>query len=193
MLKYFRTNLLVATARRKSSLGIWILAGACLTLVAFVISIQARSGGANLAVTSTGNSGAALGKVVTFRGHTLLLNRHTHGTAGLMSVHLRPPRDNEPVPIPGGDFIPPDLAPPDGMLIHQFVPGPLGVNPLFEGEDVEPNGITNFRGFIAMAVLGGTATDAAGQVYDMMSDMRVYQGEYVAADGSHHHGTFVEI
>jgi len=99
----------------------------------------------------------------------------------------------EPAPIPGGDFIPPDFAPPDGLLIRQFVPGPPELGPLFEGVDVEPNGIHDFRGFIAMAVLAGTATDGAGQVFDMFSDIRVDQGEYIGLDGRHHHGTFVEI
>ena len=99
---------------------------------------------------------------------------HTHG-------------DAEPVPIPGGDVIP-------GFgLVAQFVPGPIGVRPFFEGEDVEPNGLTNFRGFIAMVILAGTATDATGNEYHLEYDIRVYQGEYVSGDGTHHRGTFVEI
>jgi hypothetical protein len=96
------------------------------------------------------------------------------------------PRDTEPRPIPGGDFIP-------FGVIHQYVPGPIGVHPLTEGVDVEPNGLTDFRGFIAMAFVAGTATDAAGIEYHLESDIRVYQGEYVSLDGTHHRGTFVEI
>ena len=93
----------------------------------------------------------------------------------------------EPVPIPGGDIIP------DFGIIHQYVPGPIGVHPLFEGEDVEPNGITNFRGFIGMAFFVGTARDTTGAEYHLESDIRVYQGEYLSLDGTHHRGTFVEI
>ncbi len=95
---------------------------------------------------------------------------------------LGPPGSIEPVPIPGGDVIPP--------LIHNFLPGPT---PLFDGIDVEPNGITNFRGFVAQTTLGGTATGSDGKTYNLMSDMRVFQGEYVSVDGTHHRGTFVLI
>ena len=89
-------------------------------------------------------------------------------------------RDTDPVPIAGG------LAP----GAHIFAPGPLGIG---QGLDVELNGITNFRGFSALAYLGGTATDNNGNNYLVGSDMRVFQGEYVSADGSHHRGTFVFI
>jgi hypothetical protein len=112
------------------------------------------------------------------------LTRHP-GLIESLNIQSGPPGDTEPIPIPGGDVIPP--------LIHQFVPGPVELGPPFEGVDVEPNGITNFRGFIAMGVLAGTATDGDGNTYDMFSDIRVYQGEYVSADGSLHRGTFVEI
>ena len=89
-------------------------------------------------------------------------------------------RDTDPVPIPGG------LAP----GVHIFAPGPPGIG---QGLDVELNGITNFRGFSALGYLGGTATDSNGNNYLVGSDMRVFQGEYVSADGSHHRGTFVFI
>ena len=58
-------------------------------------------------------------------------------------------RDTDPVPIAGG------LAP----GVHIFAPGPPGIG---QGLDVELNGITNFRGFAALAYLGGTATDSNG-------------------------------
>ena len=90
-------------------------------------------------------------------------------------------RDTDPVPIPGG------LAP----GVHIFAPGPVSLG--FQGFDVELNGITNFRGFSALGYLAGTATDSNGNNYDASSDMRVFQGEYVSADGSHHRGTFVFI
>ena len=89
-------------------------------------------------------------------------------------------RDTDAVPIPGG------LAP----TIHIFAPGPP---PIGQGVDVDMNGITNFRGFSALGYLGGTATDSNGNNYLVGTDMRVFQGEYVSADGSHHRGTFVFI
>ena len=49
---------------------------------------------------------------------------------------------SDPKPIPGGIQIP------DGPLIHVFAPGPVDLG--FQGEDVEPNTITDFSGFSAM-------------------------------------------
>lgn len=98
------------------------------------------------------------------------------------------PMTPRPVVIPGGDVVPA----PDN-LIHQFVPGPVGVNPLYEGIDSEPNGITNFRGLVALGYTTGTAKDSHGHFYNATTDNRVYQGEYIAVDGRHARGTFVEI
>jgi hypothetical protein len=97
-------------------------------------------------------------------------------------------RSPAPVPIPGGDVLgPPDFPP---FQIHQFAPGPaVG----FDGVDAEPNGITNFRGLVALAYTSGTATDNSGVVYPATTDIRAYQGEYVGATGTHARGTFVEI
>jgi hypothetical protein len=71
-------------------------------------------------------------------------------------------------------------------VIHVFAPSDL---------DTEPTVITNFKGFSALAYPTGTnaARDNNGNFYDVSNDMRVFQGEYVAADGSHHRGTFVFI
>jgi len=92
-------------------------------------------------------------------------------------------RVTDPVPIPGGINLPP--------VIHIFAPGPVSLG--FQGSDVELNGITNFNGFSALGYLGGTATDSNGNSYNVATDMRVFHGEYVSADGSHHRGTFVFI
>lgn len=94
--------------------------------------------------------------------------------------------DTAPVPIPGG-FVPFPGAP----FIHVLAPGPADLG--FMGEDVEPNTITNFQGFSALAYIGGTATDADGNTYAMFNDMRVFQGTYISADGSVLHGTFAFI
>ena len=96
--------------------------------------------------------------------------------------------DINAVPIAGGDV----LGPPDfpAVLIHQFLPG---TDPGFDGLNAELNGITNFRGLAALAYTQGTATDNTGVTHIAQTDIRVYQGEYVTAEGVHKRGTFVEI
>jgi len=118
-------------------------------------------------------------------------SRHAHSIQNL-SNQSGPPGSSDPVPIPGGDFIP-------GFgTIHNFLSGPSNLTfegiPL-DGTDVEPGGITNFSGFVAQAYLesdeGAFGND--GVTYDFASDIRVMQGEYVSLDGTHHRGTFVVI
>ena len=92
---------------------------------------------------------------------------------------------SDPKPIPGGIQIP------DGPLIHVFAPGPVDLG--FQGENVEPGTITDFSGFSAIAYIAGTATDADGNTYTMVNDMRVYRGTYVSQDGSVLTGTFAFI
>ena len=70
-------------------------------------------------------------------------------------------------------------------FIHWFLPGPQGL-----GLDVEPSLITNYTGFTAFTLLAGQAEGSDGNTYDVRSDLRVMQGEYVVEDGSHHQGTF---
>jgi hypothetical protein len=103
----------------------------------------------------------------------------TYGAANIVAATMV---NADPVPIPGGINVPP--------VIHIWAPGPPGIG---MGLDVDPNGITNFNGFAALAYLSGTATDSNNNTYDLSSDMRLYRGEYVAADGTHHRGTFVFI
>ena len=112
----------------------------------------------------------ALGALAS--GHSWAEGHAPHGRRG----------SSEPVPIPGG-IVPFSGAP----LLHVFAPGP---SPPFMGLDIEPNVITNWNGFTAMGYLLGTATDRQGRSYDMQCDIRVYQGEYVSANGKRHHGTF---
>jgi len=99
----------------------------------------------------------------------------------------------QPVPIPGGDLIPPF------GLFNQFFPG---VGAGFDGLNADPHGITNFRGLVAMGYTNGAATDNAGKTYNVITDIRVYQGDYVGAvanggagrtKSARAHGTFVEI
>jgi hypothetical protein len=118
--------------------------------------------------------------VVNFHG------RHVHAfVPASSSPNSDPPASIAPVPIPGGDAVPPV-----GFL-HAFFPGPTSIGD--DGFDIEPSTITNFKGFTGVAMLAGTATDANGNSFDLMSDLRVFQGEYASADGRHHHGTFVLI
>lgn len=103
-------------------------------------------------------------------------------------VHQAAPR-----PIPGGTQIP------KGPLIHVFLPGPKSITLPFSklqltGEDVEPNTITNSNGFVAFAVLVGKAGDAIRpDRYNLETDIRVFQGEYVGGDGVRRRGTFAFI
>lgn len=116
--------------------------------------------------------------------HLLAFHRHLVNVASvgaarwLISAEGHAATLPQPVPIAGGMNVPP--------LIHLFGPTDL---------DTEPNVITNFQGFSALAYPTGTnaARDSDGNFYDMSNDIRVFQSEYVAADGSHHRGTFVFI
>jgi hypothetical protein len=99
----------------------------------------------------------------------------------------------QPVPVPGGDL----LAP--AGLFNQFFPG---VGPIYDGRNADPQGINNFRGLVAMGYTLGTAQDTAGRNYNVITDVRVYQGDYIGAvahelgggtKSARSHGTFVEI
>src|ERR1700738_3574023 len=102
----------------------------------------------------------------------------------------------QPLPLPGGDIIP------GYGLFNQFFPGTL--NPPYDPVNSDPHGITNFRGVTAMGYTGGMAVDSSGKKYVVVTDIRVYRGEYVGAEvadpnsagatkSAHAHGTFVEI
>jgi hypothetical protein len=105
----------------------------------------------------------------------------------------------QPIPLPGGD-----ITSPYG-LYNQFFPGPPNQTPPFDPINAEPHGITNFTGITAMGYTSGTATDNHGKTWTVITDIRVYQGEYIggeAADpintagatkSARARGTFVEI
>ena len=103
-----------------------------------------------------------------------------------------------PIPLPGGDIFPPY------GLYNQFFPGPPNQTPPFDPINADPHGITNFRGVTAMGYTFGAATDNHGTAYGVITDIRVYQGEYVggevadansagATKSAPSRGTFVEI
>jgi len=105
----------------------------------------------------------------------------------------------QPIPLPGGD-----ITPPYG-LYNQFFPGPPNQTPPFDPMNADPHGITNFRGVTAMGYTSGPATDNSGAKYTVITDIRVYQGEYIGGEtvdavntagatrSARAHGTFVEI
>ena len=104
----------------------------------------------------------------------------------------------QPIPISGGDILPPY------GLFNQFLPGPPNQTPPFDPMNADPQGITNFRGVTAMGYTVGAATDNHGNAYGVLTDIRVYQGEYVggevanvnsagATTSAPSRGTFVEI
>lgn len=100
-----------------------------------------------------------------------------------------------PEPIPGG--LPVGLPPPYDV-IHVFLPGPENVTLPFSGLslmglDVEPSTITDFKGSTAMAFIVGTATGSDGVERGLEVDIRAFEGEYVAADGSTNRGAFALI
>jgi hypothetical protein len=120
------------------------------------------------------------------------------------SVHLKAQIDPianlkvVPIPLPGGDIFPPY------GLYNQFFPGPPNQNPPFDPVNADPHGITNFRGVTAMGYTSGPATDNSGANYTVITDIRVYQGEYVGGEiadansagatrSARARGTFVEI
>ena len=95
-----------------------------------------------------------------------------------------------PKPIAGGDFFP-DSPSHRAGIFHQFYP--ISPDLLGDGFYAEPNGMTDFKGFVAQVFQGGTAVDSNGTPFDVDIDSRVYVGEYIAVDGSHQFGAFCEI
>lgn len=93
-----------------------------------------------------------------------------------------------PQPIPGG-FLP---------GIHVWVPGDPSVTLPFSkttltGFDVDPTTIFDFQGFSAVAFHAGTATGSDGKTYNLETDIRGYEGTYVASDGVGRFGKFALI
>jgi hypothetical protein len=94
--------------------------------------------------------------------------------AALAPCHAGAQAGAEPVPIPGG--------------FHFFTPGPLRSG--YSGLQVEASTITDFQGEVALAYLSGVARSAEGQNFIVSADMRVFRGDYVAADGVTRRGVF---
>jgi len=142
-------------------------------------NIQGRAACAIPASAPQAGRRAASDPGLASRDYRVLMQGHitSHRLAG-----GRPGSSADPVPIPGGLF---------GGAFHVWVPGPTELGLM--GLNVESNVITNFNGFAAIAFFVGTAHGSDGIDYDMMDDMRVYRGNYISDDGTHHHGTFVFV
>jgi hypothetical protein len=96
-----------------------------------------------------------------------------------------------PNPIPGGI----DLG--SGLVIHIFGPGDPSVTLPFtqitlQGFDVEPGTITDFRGSSAVAYHVGTARASDGRTYNLETDIRAFEGEYIV-DGVTRRGAFALV
>ena len=96
-----------------------------------------------------------------------------------------------PNPIPGGL----ELAP--GFVIHVFPAGDPAVTLPFShlslaGFDAEPVTLTDFNGSAALAYHVGTARGSDGTMYNLETDIRAFEGEYMV-DGTVHRGSFALI
>ena len=96
-----------------------------------------------------------------------------------------------PSPIPGGI----ELAP--GVVIHVWGPGDPTVTLPFTGItlgglDVEPTTITNFNGSTAVAFHVGSVRASDGRTYNLETDIRAFDGQYVV-DGAVHRGSFALV
>jgi hypothetical protein len=96
-----------------------------------------------------------------------------------------------PAPIPGGL----EVAP--GVVIHTFAPGDPAITLPFTGFtlggfDVEPGTITDFNGSSAVAFHVGSAVGSDGRTYNLETDLRVFEGDYVVG-GETHRGAFAFV
>src|SRR5689334_21091276 len=92
--------------------------------------------------------------------------------------------DRRPQPAPK-----PILATLPGTDFHVMGPGPTSITlPLSHGQlmglDVDPNVITDFSGFAALAYPVGSVQGSDGKHYHLEGDMRIFSGTYVPARGA---------
>ena len=84
---------------------------------------------------------------------------------------------SDPIPVLPGETI--------------LSPGPRALG--FVGIAADPSTIGNFRGLVALAYLRGRVRDATGRRLVMENDIRLFQGDYVSADGIERRGTFAFV
>jgi hypothetical protein len=105
----------------------------------------------------------------------------------------RRPVPPAPQPIPGGLQIGP--APTD--VIHVWAAGKAGVKLPYtggtlQGLDYDSNTIFSFEGDVAVAYHVGTAVGADGTRYNLETDVRAFEGTFIA-NRSRHQGAFALI
>jgi hypothetical protein len=93
-----------------------------------------------------------------------------------------------PVPIPGGFLVPNPFGGPDG---HFNLPGPA--DSTVHGVGGEPSSITDFKGFVGVAMVDGTGTDGSGNPLLWEVDLRFMRGVYRGVDGEIHRGAFAFV
>ena len=84
-----------------------------------------------------------------------------------------------------------------GAVIHVFGAGDPAVTLPFtgitlQGLDVEPATITDFNGSTAVAYHVGTARANDGRTYNLETDIRAFDGEYLS-EGNVHRGSFALV
>ena len=124
----------------------------------------------------------------TMGGAASLAWPRTAAAASLASAKHRVPPPN---PIPGGI----QLAP--GVVIHVFGAGDPAVTLPFtgitlQGLDYEPSTITDFVGSTAVAFHVGSVRASDGRTYNLETDIRAFDGEYIV-DGAVHRGSFALV
>ena len=94
-----------------------------------------------------------------------------------------------PLPIPGGAFVPNPFGGPDG---HFHKPGPAdSANPNQVGGD--PSSIYDFNGFVGVVRVDGTGSDNNGNTLLWEAELRFMDGDYRGVDGGVHHDAFVLV
>jgi hypothetical protein len=139
---------------------------------------------ANVGVSSDKPGRRDVLKYGAFAGAAALIGSSV-GVGSPADAHERRGVLAQPRPIPGG------LAP----GIHVWAPGPPAITlpysgTTLQGLDVDPSPITDRSGFTSLAFHAGTATGSDGKQYNLETDMRAFQGRYIAADGTRQHGAF---
>jgi hypothetical protein len=69
-----------------------------------------------------------------------------------------------------------------------LAPGPRALG--LAGPAADPSTIGNFQGTVALVYLRSKVRDSTGRRWLMANDIRLFQGDYVAADGLQRRGTF---
>jgi hypothetical protein len=140
------------------------------------------------------------------RRHVILASAGTLAGAALATsvAHAADERDDHerggrpvppaPQPIPGGLQIGP--GPTD--IIHVWAAGKAGVNLPYtggtlQGLDYDSATIFSFEGNVAVAYHLGTAVGGDGTRYNLETDVRAYEGTFIAKNGSRHQGAFALI